>query len=114
MTLGPVIALLPVLENARGPIARLLQTYGRVPMFYYLLHIPAIHVAALIVNAIAGAGYHPGWYATAPYSSVPAAARWSLPLLYLTWAIVVALLYLPCRWFGGVKAARRDSWLRFI
>lgn len=114
MTLGPTIALLPFLDPARGPIARVLETFGRVPMFYYLLHIPAIHVAALAVNALRGAGYHPDWYATAPFASVPPASQWSLPLLYVTWAIVVALLYVPCRWFSGVKATRRDSWLRYI
>jgi uncharacterized membrane protein len=114
MTLGPAITLLPLLERARGPIAGILDTFGRVPMFYYLLHIPAIHVAALAVNGLRGAGYHPEWYATAPYASVPPAAQWSLPLLYLTWAIVVALLYLPCRWFDRVKASRRDSWLRYL
>jgi uncharacterized membrane protein len=114
MTLGPAIALLPLLEHARGRMAGVLETLGRVPMFYYLLHIPAIHVAALVVNALRGAGYHADWYATAPYASVPPEARWSLPQLYLTWAIVVALLYLACRWFASVKAARRDSWLRFI
>jgi hypothetical protein len=114
MTLGPAIALLPLLEHARGRMAGVLETLGRVPMFYYLLHIPAIHVAALVVNALRGAGYHADWYATAPYASVPPEARWSLPQLCLTWAIVVALLYLACRWFASVKAARRDSWLRFI
>jgi uncharacterized membrane protein len=114
MTLGPAIALLPFVERARGPIARVLDTFGRVPMFYYLLHIPAIHIAAIIVNALRGAGYHPDWYATAPFASVPANAQWSLPLLYLTWAIVVALLYVPCRWFAALKSARRDSWLRYV
>ena len=49
-----------------------------------------------------------------PFASVPPAAQWSLPLLYLTWAIVVALLYVICQWFAGVKQTRRDTWLRYI
>ena len=114
MTLGPAIAVLPLLEHARGRLAAVLEVFGRVPMFYYLLHIPAIHVAALVVNGLRGSGYHAEWYATAPYASVPPAAQWSLPLLYLTWAVVVAALYVPCRWFARVKAARRDGWLQFI
>jgi uncharacterized membrane protein len=114
MTLGPTIAILPLLERARGRLAGMLDVFGRVPMFYYLLHIPAIHLAALAVNALVGNGYHPEWYATAPFASVPPAARWSLPLLYITWAIVVAALYLPCRWFAGVKAARPGRWLRYL
>ena len=114
MTLGPLIALLPLAERARGPIAAFLSTFGRVPMFYYLLHIPAIHAAALAVNVIRGAGIHPEWYATAPYSSVPPEYRWSLPLLYLVFAIVVAALYVPCRWYAGVKQRRSYGWMRFL
>jgi uncharacterized membrane protein len=43
MTLGPTIALVPLLEHARGWVARTLTVFGRVPLFYYLLHIPVIH-----------------------------------------------------------------------
>ena len=57
---------------------------------------------------------HPEWYATAPYTFVPPEHRWGLPLLYLVWAIAVAILYFPCRWFAGVKARRREGWLRYI
>jgi uncharacterized membrane protein len=114
MTLGPALALLPSLERARGRIAGILETFGRVPMFFYLLHIPLIHAAALVVNTVRGAGYHPEWYATAPYANVPDGQHWSLPLLYFVWAIVVAMLYFACRWFDGVKARRRNTWLRYI
>ena len=114
MTLGPTIALLPILERLSGRTAGVLETFGRVPMFYYLLHIPAIHIAAVAVNAARGAGYHAAWYATAPFASVPPEARWGLPLLYVTWAAVVALLYLPCAWFDRVKAARPGAWWRYV
>ena len=46
MTLGPTIALLAVAERSRGWVAEVLETFGRVPMFYYLLHIPLIHATA--------------------------------------------------------------------
>ena len=114
MTLGPTIVFLPVVERWRGRVSEIFETFGQVPMFYYLLHIPAIHIAALIVNALRGSGYHPEWYATAPFAAVAPGAQWGLPLLYLTWLAVVAALYRPCRWFDGVKHARRGSWLRFI
>ena len=47
MTLGPAIALMPFVERARGPISRMFETFGRVPMFYYLLHIPLIHAVSI-------------------------------------------------------------------
>jgi uncharacterized membrane protein len=114
MTLGPTIALMPFAEKARGWFARVLTTFGRVPMFYYLLHIPAIHLTALAVNFLRAGTPHQEWYRSAPFVFVPVAQRWSLPLLYLVWASVVAVLYLPCRWFAAAKAQRRASWMKYI
>jgi uncharacterized membrane protein len=114
MTLGPTLALLPLADRARGAIGSILSTFGRVPMFYYLLHIPAIHLAALAVNYLRLGAVHHEWYATAPFASVPPEARWSLPLLYLVFAIVVAVLYLPCRWYARVRASRKHPVLSFL
>lgn len=114
MTLGPAIALLPLAERARGWFSEVLATFGHVPMFYYLLHIPLIHLAALFVMFVRHRTLHPEWYATAPFSSVPPDHRWGLPLLYLVWAIVVTLLYFACKWFAAVKARQNKTWLRYI
>jgi len=60
MTLGPLIALIPSAEKIRGWPAQALIIFGRVPMFYYLVHIPLIHLSALFVNLIReeSAGMH--------------------------------------------------------
>ena len=50
MTLGPTLVAIPLLETARGPLARAFEVYGRVPFFYYVLHIPLIHLAAIAVS----------------------------------------------------------------
>jgi uncharacterized membrane protein len=114
MTLGPPIALLPFAEQARGRIARVMSDFGRVPMFYYLLHIPLIHALALIAWKIRDGQVHTEWFASAPYVAVEPAARWGLPLLYLVFIVAVVLLYFPCRWFAGVKSRGQQRWLRFI
>ena len=114
MTLGPTIALLPLAERARGWMADFFATFGRVPMFYYLLHIPVIHSAALVVMRLREGSLHPEWYATAPFTSVPDGHQWRLPLLYLVFVIVIVLLYGPCRWYAGVKARRQEAWLRYL
>ena len=113
MTLGPTLALLPLAERARGRAAEVLATFGRVPMFYYLLHIPLIHVSAIAVHTLLGA-FEPAWFARAPFVGVPPEHRWGLPLLYLVFAVDVALLYLPCRWFAALKARHPRNWLRFV
>ena len=44
----------------------------------------------------------------------PEGYAWGLPLLYLVWAVAIVMLYLPCRWFAGVKARRKDWWLSYV
>ena len=114
MTLGPTIALLPLAEGARGWLADVLGTFGRVPMFYYLLHIPLIHAMALLVWFIRDGSANGSRFATAPFVSIPAGERWSLPLLYLVFVAVVAILYVPCGWFARVKASRSSRGLRYL
>jgi len=114
MTLGPMIALLPFADDARGPIARALETFGRAPLFYYLLHIPLIHALSLIAWRLRDGTTHSGAFATAPYVQLPPGQRWGLGLLYLVFAITIAILYPVCRWYANVKARRPGGLLRYI
>jgi uncharacterized membrane protein len=115
MTLGPTIALLPMAERARGRLAGVFETFGRVPMFYYLLHIPAIHLAALVTAWLRGDGIHHEWYRSAPFAQVPPSARWSLGELYLVFAIVAVILYFPCAWYARQKMrSPRPRWMTYI
>jgi uncharacterized membrane protein len=114
MTLGPLIALIPFAERVKGWLANILATFGRVPLFYYLLHILFIHVAALIVNTLLQGNAHAERYATAPFTWIPEEARWTLPQLYGVFFIVVILLYFPCRWYAHLKTRRSGKWLRYL
>jgi uncharacterized membrane protein len=116
MTLGPVIASIPLLERARGVLSRWLTVFGRVPFFFYLLHIPLIHALALIVSRVKLGHVTPWLFENHPMGNGPPPPDyvWSLGTLYLVWAIAVALLWVPCRWFADLKARRSDAWLRFL
>lgn len=116
MTLGPAVALIPALERARGWLASAVATFGRVPFFYYLLHIPLIHALALVVSIIRTGGVDPWLLANHPMGNPPAPEgyAWSLGLLYLVWAVALLVLYPLCRWFAGLKARRRDWWLSYL
>jgi uncharacterized membrane protein len=114
MTLGPILLALPWADRARGALGRAVETVGRVPLFYYLLHIPLIHLSALVVNVLRTGGAHREWYAIAPFAQVPEGQRWPLALLYAVFVVDVALLYAACRWYARRKAARAGSWLRYL
>jgi uncharacterized membrane protein len=114
MTLGPTIALIPVLDRVRGRVAQWLTVFGRVPFFYYLLHIPLIHALALVVSLVRTGTVSPWLFTNHPMDPgpQPEGYMWSLGLLYLVWAIAIVLLYVPSRWYAELKARRSD--LRFV
>src|SRR5947207_1933325 len=108
MTLGPTIALIPLLDRARGRVAQWITTFGRVPFFYYVLHIPLIHALALVMSAIRLGAVSPWLFTNHPMANPPAPEGypWSLRLLYLVWAIAIVLLYFPSRWYAERMARR--------
>jgi len=115
MTLGPLIALMPLAEKAKGRLAGVLMTFGRVPLFYYILHILVIHSVALLVNWIRVGNSLQGHYLTAPYCWLPEGLRWHLPLLYLVFILVEIVLYRACRWYERYKMAHPEKgWLRYL
>jgi uncharacterized membrane protein len=116
MTLGPLILSMPLFDGAPGVWARVLAVFGRVPLFYYLLHIPLIHALALLVSLLREGRLNPWLFANHPLRNPPASPeyQWSLPLLFAVTAIAVALLYWPCRWFAELKRTRRWRWAALL
>jgi len=116
MTLGPAIALIPVLEKARGALARRVEVFGRVPFFFYVLHIPLIHALALLVSWMREGAVNPWLFANHPMGAPrpPEGYAWGLPLLYLVWALAILILYPLCRWFAELKSRRKDWWLSYL
>jgi uncharacterized membrane protein len=117
MTLGPALIFLRVAE---APTPRWLEparTIGRVPMFYYLVHFPLIHVVAVVVSAvqfgtIAGMFESP---TVAQYPvTFPPGWGFALPGVYAAWIGIVVAVYPLCRWFAAVKQRRRDWWLSYL
>jgi uncharacterized membrane protein len=116
MTLGPAFLLLPLLERARNRLTGALELFGRVPMFYYLLHIPLIHALACVVSLIRTGEVSPWLFGNHPMwpPQPPEGYQWSLGLLYLVTAIAVTLLYFACRWYAQRKATSPLPWMKYI
>jgi uncharacterized membrane protein len=116
MTLGPILVLVPFLENAHGWLTRQIAVLGRVPFFYYVLHIPLIHALALVVSRFRLGTVSPWLFTNHPMGNPPPPEgfTWSLPLLYLVWGITIVVLYFVCRWFADLKSRRTDWWLKYL
>ena len=112
MTLGPGLLLFVAFEHLRGAWLKPIAVFGRVPLFYYLIHTPLIVLSAVIwaqftygqtVNFFAGP------------SGIPAAYTPSLPRVYLVWAVLMIVLYPVCAWYDRYKRAHPEKrWLRYL
>jgi uncharacterized membrane protein len=112
ITVGPGMLLLAALEQARGRIAGVLETFGRVPFIVYLAHIYLIHLFSGVVGL--ATGYGTEILTSFAFTSFPDSWGYSLPIVYLAWIAVIALLYPLARWFSGVKRRRKDWWLSYL
>ena len=120
MTLGPVLLVFAWLDRPPGAAARALSVYGRVPMFFYVVHIPLIHILAVVVAAAQTGGFtgplvH--WAAfQAPNFIVPSPPGFgfALPGIYALWIAVVVALYPVCAWYGDLKAQSRARWTSYL
>jgi uncharacterized membrane protein len=116
MTLGPTILLIPLLERARGPVANVLSVFGRVPFFYYVLHIPLIHLIFVALSIARFGSVIPWMTANHPMFNPPPPPgyTYSLTALYAITLLAVTILYFPCRWFADLKARRPNPWLSYL
>ena len=113
MTLGPILVALALTEQIRGMVGRWLSVYGRVPLFFYVTHIFAAHLAGVGLALIQGGELRRIPIFTDP-ASLPEWFGVGLPGVYVAWALVVVALYFPCRAFARLKDRRRDWWLQYL
>jgi uncharacterized membrane protein len=117
MTLGPAMLFLWAADGRTPRILRPALIFGKVPMFYFLLHLPLIHLLAVIVCYARYGTAH--WMFESPNIgqfpfTPPPGWGFSLPIVYLVWAFVVLALYPLCRWFAALRQRRRDPWLSYF
>jgi uncharacterized membrane protein len=92
-----------------------LETYGRVPFFYYVLHIYLLHTAALLCTMALHGDWH-FWMSNRFVWGGESLPNWGygLPVVYAVWLAAVLSLYIPCAWFSRLKSRRHDWWLSYL
>ena len=120
MTLGPAMLALAWFDRPGLKPSNPLVVFGRVPLFYFVIHFYAAHAAAaLLALARYGTGalafiFQPVPSMGGPPELFPAQFGYDLWVVYLVWALLVLGLYPACRWFAAVKAKRRSWWLSYL
>lgn len=106
MTLGPALVFLWLVDTRTPRLLMSARVLGKVPLFYFCMHVIVIHTLAVFVCYARYGEVH--WMFESPtvaHYPVTQPPGWpmSLPVVYLIWLLVVAALYPLCRWFAGVK-----------
>lgn len=110
-TLGLAFPLLALTERYRLPLHKAVVTIGRVPLFYYVVHLYVVHLLAMIAGVLQGL---PASAWLVDIVDKPKGYGFGLPTIYLVWIGVVIALYPACRWFAQTKARRNDWWLSYL
>jgi len=112
LTIGSALLFLGFTERLQNGVVKMVSVYGRVPMFYYLIHIYVIHLIALIASAVTtGQDWHiwllkqPVWFTTDLKGY-----GFSLPVSYLVWIAIVVGLYPLCKRYDRYKQSNKDKW----
>jgi len=116
MTLGGAFLFLANTENSRGRIVNFFCTFGRVPFFYYILHLYFIHGAAMILALLSGFAWDKLIFSTW-ISFDPDIKGWGFDLwvVYLAWVTIILLLYPLCKKFDRYKQSHKQySWLSYF
>jgi len=111
MTLGGSWVFLAFAERWKGKVVDFFSTFGRVPFFYYILHLYLIHLLAMAAAEWSGWGWQKMILTT--FISFDESLRgygFSLWITYAAWIAVILILYPACRWFDRYKQAHKEKW----
>ena len=116
MTMGPALIVLAVSEGIQNRISKLIITFGRVPLFFYIVHLYFIHLLATLWLVYEGQEWN-AYVISADEILSGRLGRFGLDLewVYIIWILVVVALYPLCRWYKNYKENRPEKrWLSYL
>jgi uncharacterized membrane protein len=120
MTLGPALIVLSGFDRVRLSGANPLIVFGRVPLFYFVLHFFAAHAAIVLLSLLRYGSsavsflFQPVPSMGGPAKSFPPEFGYDLWVAYAVWIAIVAALYPLCRWYAALKDRSRSRWLSYL
>ncbi|MGA7684621.1 MAG: hypothetical protein WCC32_02110 [Terriglobales bacterium] len=118
MTMGPALILLAYFDRRTFTASNPLIVFGRVPLFYFILHFYFIHVLVVILEWIRyGTAFSLVMFGPSPSMGGAQSAanfRHGLGAVYILWIVVVVVLYPVCRWFAKLKSRHTNWWLSYL
>ena len=110
-TLGPSFLFLANSETLKGRTVDFFCVFGRVPFFYYIIHVYLIHLLALFVAAFSDFGWRKMILPAMPFRvEALKGFGFSLVTVYLIWIAIVFALYPLCKSFDKYKQTNKEQW----
>jgi uncharacterized membrane protein len=115
VTLGIMFLLLAYAEQFNSWFKRVAIVYGKVPLFYFVVHFYLVHILTIIILFFQGFNWTQFEFATGSFGR-PKGIESGVPLwaIYIIWLLIVIALYKPCLWFGKYKATHKYRWLKYL
>ena len=114
MTMGPALILLSFLEKSSNSFSKRIIVFGKVAFFYYVIHVFLIHSMSWLAFFITGHSWNDLDFDHFRQGSLPLESGYSLWIVYVVWALVIIILYFPCKWYSKYKATHKHWWLSYI
>ena len=111
MTIGPALIFLALAEKPLNSLGKIISVYGRVPLFYYVLHIYLIHLTAMLAASLTGFNWSVMILNNFP-GNIPSLHGYGFHLwaVYIIWIILVIALYPLCKWYDNYKTSNKQKW----
>ncbi|MES2426220.1 MAG: heparan-alpha-glucosaminide N-acetyltransferase domain-containing protein [Bacteroidota bacterium] len=110
MTLSVALITLSQLEGVKNKFTRIVIVYGNVPLFYYVCHWYLLMTINIVV--FFAQGFKPEDMKN--INAIPPTFGFPLWGVYLTWLLLITILYLPCRWYSQYKRTHTQWWLSYL
>ena len=115
VTIGILFLMLAAAERSNNKLTEFVSVYGRVPLFYFLVHFFVIHLLLLVLLFVQGFSWQQMQFASGSFGRPTGVTSGvTLGVVYLMWLGVVLLLYKPCVWYGRYKSTHKHWWLRYL
>jgi uncharacterized membrane protein len=114
--LGPALLFLASAEKLQNSFWNTITALGRVPLFFYIVHVYVIHLLAVIAALATGFEFNDmvfnTWITDSPNLR---GYGFSLGTMYLIWAGIVLLLLPLCLWYDRYKSSHKNNkWLSYL
>lgn len=114
-TIGGALIFLSFVKNTSGRFAQVAIVFGRVPLFYYIVHFYVLHLISIILFFSRGHSVAEGMNVPIPFKFIIPGEGYSLWIVYVVWLSVVMALYPLCKWYDRYKTNHKEKkWLSYL